>query len=166
MLTATEALTELLGCVRTEYAEEWADGNGGMRIVAQPGETMTADWCAGDCSMAYVRVDTMGVSSQQFPEIDGTPTGRTGPLAVRFHVGVARCVAVVDSQGYAPDPDTQTEEAILFLDDARRLRRAIQCCLRDVPGLGAKTVVMGAWTPMGPFGTCAGGHWPLTVRAR
>lgn len=163
MITAAEALAALLGCVRAEYAE---DITLGMRVVAQPGETMIQDWCGGGCAMAFVRVDTMGVSTQEYPSPDAAPTGRFGPLAVRFHVGIARCVAVIDDHGNAPDPDTQTEEAVLFLQDASRLRRAIICCLRDTPTIGSKTTLLGSWTPMGPDGDCAGGLWPLTVRAR
>lgn len=112
--------------------------------------------------MAYVRLDGMGVSTAAYPSIDAAPSGRVGPLAATFHIGVARCVSVMQDGQRPPTVAEQTAEARQFLDDARRLRKAVRCCLADT--LGSKTTLLGRWTPQGPLGGCAGGFWPVTVR--
>lgn len=159
MLTAAGLLDAFLAQIEIAYDDE-----PNIRCVAQPGENLITDWCAGSCAMAYVRVASLGVSTTGFPETD-VAGGRGGPLAATFHLGVARCVAMMDEQGNPPAPEQQTAEARQFLTDAQTLRRVVACTiLEQRPHLYTKTVGLGTWTPQGPEGGCAGGYWPVSTR--
>jgi hypothetical protein len=154
-----DALALLLECVHNEYADDQGDVE--ERVVAQPGQTRTEDWCQQGCGTLYVRLDSM-VPSSPFPNPDRTVTSVSAPLAATWHIGVLRCIPGMDAQGNPPDALDQTTAAAQLAGDADKLLHAIRCCLTDHFKRGAQ--VIGAWTPTGPSGDCAGGYWVLTTR--
>lgn len=98
--------------------------------------------------------------ARTFPmeELVGTPCG--GIRVVQVQVGLARCAALPDENGNPPDPADLEREALVLLDDARRLElslcqaaKAIGPTGRDVSG----QVVIGAWEPVGPEGGVVSG---------
>lgn len=130
-----------------------------MRVALIPGAMVPDDWCWGGCGAVFVRLD-QAYASTRFPTPDTSPTC-TAPLAARFHVGVARCVAGMSDKGQPPSAEAQTEDALILLDDLTTLR----CALRDVAAAyRGGEVLVGAWTPVGPVGDCAGGYWAVTIR--
>lgn len=161
MLTVEDASAALMAQLHAAYDDE-----PGMRVVHQAGEAFIADWCAGGCAMAYIRLDSMGPSTATFPDTDLNAV-LAGPLVAVFHVGIARCVAVQDEAGNPPAAEQQTMEAQQFLTDARALRRVIACTRAAHPvHLPRKSVQLGRWNPQGPLGGCAGGYWPLSLRVK
>lgn len=162
MLTLMEALDAILAEMEVAYDDEPQ-----LRVLAQPGENLITDWCGpGACGMAFVRLDTTGTSTAQFPDPD-PGAGRLGPQAATFHVGIVRCVAVQDAKGKPPAPEVQTAEARRFIADAGKIRSALVCLLEHQrPHLNRHNTQVGKWVPQGPLGGCAGGYWPLSVRVR
>lgn len=163
MRTPQDVLAGLLGCLRTEYATDLETG--AVRVVGQPGQVTTADWCGENCGTTlYVRLDAMFPCTAAFPTPDTTSTSCTTTLATRWHVGVHQCITGMDNRGNPPSPAAQTEDTVAIIGHAMRIRKALQCCLRDTDLVTVKASLLGTWTPMGPFGPCAGGHWPFTNR--
>lgn len=141
--------------------DERFDVDASVRVVAAPGRTATSDWCWAGCSTVYVRLDT-AFPSTAFPTPAAAAETCAARLAARFHVGVYRCVAGLDSQGNPPSAADQTADAFAIMDDAERLRCAITAAVRPV--VGARNMILGSWTPDGVDGDCAGGYWPVTLR--
>lgn len=153
-----------VGGLLVERLAEAYTAEPGVRVVFVPGGNVTHDWCWSGCGMVYVRVDSI-YPSQAFPTSDTAPAACAMPLAVRFHVGVHRCIATMTESGEPPDPAEQSADALQLLDDADTLRCAIHAAQVGNPDrIPRKQSMLGAWTPQGPLGDCAGGFWPWTVR--
>ncbi len=148
----------LLGHLRTAYADERE-----VRVSGVVGQTTTADWCAGACGQVFLRLDNLYRSSTQFPNPDNTPDSCGGSMTAVWHLGIWRCVHGLTTDGQPPAPEDQTTDTVQLLEDTCTLRRAVEAY---ADGLRASkgAYLLGRWTPMGPFGNCAGGYWTLTTR--
>jgi hypothetical protein len=155
-MTPAEAALSLLDALGEAYTAQ-----DGVSVTLVPGQITTDDWCWGGCGSAYVRLDS-AYRSTRFPAPDSGAVTGPAPLAARFHVGIHRCVAGVTEGGEPPSTLAQTEDALALLDDLCRLDAAISRWAK-VNG-GRNGWVLGAWSPVGPLGDCAGGFWPVTIR--
>jgi hypothetical protein len=99
-----------------------------------------------------------GVSGT-FPKCEGFE------WAAELTLTVYRCVAVADEDGL-PSCEELTDDAVKILNDARAMRRAIQCCDWRNDELGDPgQIVIGDWRPLAPLGGCAGGQMTVIVLA-
>lgn len=121
-------------------------------ITVSPGEVA---WdFPRDCSeppLVYVQIRSVS------PNPQGATRLATGEVCVVLWdvvaaIGVMRCVATLDDTLQAPPPSEITSDALTILGDERTL-------LEIVASLGST----GAWTPLGPEGTMAGGEVVFTV---
>jgi hypothetical protein len=81
-----------------------------------------------------------------------------------LEVGVLRCSVAMLEDGTAPDAQTLDDEATRMFLDAAIIREAITCCWPVSAELENGDWAIGAWTPSGPQGGCAGGTTSVEVR--
>lgn len=147
----------MLACLCSELAT--TPGGEACECSLIPGATVAMDWCGcggSGCGMAWVRVDSV-FPSDSFPNPASAPRNCEGPFAVRLHVGVFRCLPVMDASGNPPSAAAQTEATRIALGDMAGALRAIRCCLP------ARRLVLGQWVSVSA-GDCGGGFWPVTVQ--
>lgn len=134
------------------------------RASLVPGSVAVADVC---CEIEDGEGQLWVAVQSITPElIDGQMSCSWSYLAV-MQVGVLRC-----SQAWAPEgvpwdpPDAQTldDEATRMSLDAAVVREAITCCWPVASNLTNGNWSIGAWTPSGPQGGCAGGTTTVEVR--
>lgn len=128
-----------------------------------PGASTTADWCsckgnAANCGMAWVRLDRVYASSQNFPALDAKPSCNA-VLAAVIELGVYRCAPLPNRNGQM-DPVAITNAVLRQVADADAMVRAAQCC----DALTRRPHVLGTYLPTPGGGDCTGGTWPLTVQ--
>jgi hypothetical protein len=151
----------LLSCLCDEVDKSL--GGAVCQCTLLPGLESPMDYCdctGSACGMAWVRVDQV-FPSTRFPVAD-VAAGCDAPLAVRCVLGVHRCVPGMDSQGLPPDAAQQTKAVQVQMSDMAAMRRAMDCCSRQV--FRGQAMLLGSYTPSGPVGNCAGGSWPVTVQ--
>lgn len=154
-MTPADAALELLTVVGDAYT---ADPT--MTASLIPGQVMVDDWCWGGCGTAYVRLNTSHHSAS-FPTPVAAPSSQPAPLVAQFHVGVNRCVHGMADDGTPPTPKQLTEDALVLLEDLCTLHTALTAWIQ---AKRRGNVLLGAWTPVGPLGDCAGGFWTVTLR--
>lgn len=124
------------------------------RAVLAPGSAVAWD----DCCDGQVWVRLISLVPKPDPTGLSTPCGPSIWVAT-LGIGVVRCVATVDDQGYAPPASALITDTLQMTADMTALSEAIQCCLAPQTG---KTSML-RWEPSGPEGGCAGGEWTITV---
>lgn len=128
---------------------------------ALPGQQVAWDDC--DPGQAWVRVANMYMVGPKFPAPataeDLGVCGGMGGWAVTVELGVLRCMPGIGEDDELPECEEYTATNRIVLADAHAMRRAILCCdWRSGCGMPSDArVVVGAWTPAGPAGTCVGG---------
>lgn len=152
-------VSDLIDLLLGELAVEYPEGSD-VRLTFVPGQLKVDDWCWNHCGQVYLRLDAM-FESPSFPSPNTSTAVGSMPLAARFHVGVARCLAGPDAEGNPPPPAEQAADAAQLTDDACKLLAALR---RASATLGRGASLLGAWTPQGPLGNCGGGYWPWTGR--
>lgn len=150
-------LEDTAGDLVTALAAAFGDD---VTPVLIPGQVLVTDFVWPNCDQAWVRLDSLFPSSQ-FPIPDNRPTACATPVAMRWHVGIARCVNGLDENGQSPDAPDQAADSLQIMGDAMTIRTML-CELSKSAGRGES--LLGAWQPMGPLGNTAGGWWPWTVR--
>lgn len=139
----------VLTCARDQLI---ADGRDVGLASLIPGGEVAWDNC--DCDgQLYVRALQINPQGQQ-PNCP--PTHNSVPLAV----GVVRCAHTITDSGSFPTAAQMTEDTLNTTQDAFTLLSALVCC--DISGI-MKPPTIGAWTPFGALGGCAGGEWQFTV---
>lgn len=150
-------LTALADCLCVEL--DTSPGGPPCFCGVVPAALVAMDFCdcgGTACGMGWVRLDTL-YPSRRFA--DPTTDARCGdPLALRVQVGVTRCLPGMDAAGNPPGVVEQSEAVRVQTGDLLAARRAIECCWSD------RTVLLGAYIPVGPQGDCGGGFWTATVQ--
>lgn len=77
--------------------------------------------------------------------------------AVRFEVGVFRCIAKIDDRASTPSAETMTSEGLQSIYDLYAIERAVDTL--EVPE--QYLTRLWRWQPVGPRGGIAGGYWQL-----
>jgi hypothetical protein len=152
LTTALDALTEALAGT--------VGGPCGRAVIA-PGSVVPADGCCAEeademSGQAHVRLSRL-FPSRVFPQPDAAYSRAPSLLAAEVELGVYRCVAGMDDAGYPPTPEEVTADAVRALDDLAAMRRTA------LETFGRTPVVVGASSPVGPNGYCAGATMLFTV---
>lgn len=127
-----------------------------------PGGTAPWDFCdcgEGKCGQAWVRLVNV-YPSLQFPNQETLASCGTN-LAYRLEIGIVRCIPVPDSRGTMPGMPEELEAVRKQMADMAVMRRAINCCMRDVD----KRYVLESYTPTENSGGCGGGTWTVIIEA-
>lgn len=119
------------------------------RSIIQPGLSVAWDDCCD--GQLWVRIN--GAT----PVYQGNSDCSVA-LDVTYAVGIIRCVHSLSDRGKAPTQGQITTDGLDMIDDMCRIYSAL-----DGVKLGHR-LTLGAWTPMGPNGGCAGGEWAVATR--
>ncbi|MDO5730785.1 hypothetical protein [Corynebacterium sphenisci] len=128
---------------------------GAMREVEhRPGADVALDGLFGDACPGLVWANVTRIyRTLAFPQEEvGEPC--RGPRAVVIQVGAARCVATLDDQGYAPSAEAMEHDALVGLDDAARLERAV--CRAAAAAEDRGIIDAAVWSPLEPIGPQGG----------
>lgn len=145
------AFTDLLTATR-EAAYRGLTVKPGFAVIAPGSEVSWDECCEG---MLWVRIASAEPRYQR-----GNPSGCPVTLDLEVGVGILRCVTNLGDGGRLPNSDEITADGLVTARDMGELYNALQCF--EVPN--AMSTSLGAWTPLGPQGDCAGGEWMLSVR--
>ena len=97
-----------------------------------------------------------------FPNETDTAVPCHGSPTVSIQVGAARCVATVDDHGDPPPPHAMEHDALVGLDDAARLERALCAAVTACDDRGL--IIQGTWTATDPIGPQGGAlAWVKTL---
>lgn len=135
-------------------------------IEHRPGTDVALDGLfIGDCpGLAWVNVIRLYRTADFPTESDRLAPCSGVPVAV-IQAGVARCVATVDAQGYPPTAEDMEHDALVGLDDAARLERALCVAARRAMDLDVvDAAVWSATEPIGPQGGVLAWVATLTVQ--
>jgi hypothetical protein len=156
-LRLAKVLAELSDCLCVSLETVGAGPTCFCGVVG--GESPAWDYCGecqGDkCGMGYITVQSVFPSSQ-FPEADPL-TQCAAPFAAAITIGALRCYPSMSENGDLPTEDEMLEAFLATNADMGAMLEAIQCCS------ALEEYALGAWSPLGPTGGCAGGEWTLTV---
>lgn len=152
-LLLANALDAILEDARQRLA---AAGRPPGRVLVAPGGAPAWDDCCD--GQLYVRVVRAFPTGQPFP---ADYTGKCPPMmGYALALGLLRCTPVQDDLGNAPAPKDLTDNAHDLIDDMHLLMQTIRCMENP---RGVQAMRLGAWTPQGPMGGCAGGEWDFTL---
>lgn len=136
------------------------------QIEHRPGADVALDGLfVGNCpGLVWANVLRMWRTDQFPAEVDTVAPCRGMPVAA-IQVGAARCVGTVDAQGYPPTAERMEQDAVVGLDDAARLERAVcrAAALADERGL-TLNATWSALEPIGPQGGVLAWVQTLTVQ--
>lgn len=151
--------------LRATFCNEERPPLGGVTAPPEhrPGGDVALDglWNEGCQGLAFVNVLQM-YRTPEFPNEVPTASPCRHPLTVVLQVGVARCVATVDDHGAAPPADDMERDALIGIDDAERLERAMCRALKRADERGI--MVQGQAAGVQPTGP-AGGALAWTMNA-
>lgn len=140
----------------------------GLAHLVPGGEPAWDDCCEGQAYLRVIEVyPTAGTGgTSPFPARDVTQRGTKigcsiSLLAFHLGLGVIRCAHSVGSSGEPPSADEMTDDAALALDDMAVMLDLLTCVLPQSRNIQRLSV--GAWTPRGVDGGCAGGEWDFFV---
>lgn len=161
---ASDLAAKLLNCLCSALVGTLAGPV--CQCCLHPGTFVPMDVCC-DCpdgqGQAAVRVRSI-YPSTRFPAAAATPENcPTATFAVVLEMTAYRCAATLDDAGNPPTCLAVTHDALVALDDAAAMRRAVNCCLRADTAVGA--YVIGEWQPVAVQGGCHGGTMSVTVQA-
>lgn len=164
---AWPTMLRLIGCVSTELEKSELPGVCQAAVIPGPGAVMDACAACGksgsSCTgQAWVRF-VAEFPSQDFPAPDVSGGRCNSPMAYILEVGIARCLPTGSTNalnGYKPPSLEELVDATrLQMADKAAMRRAIQCCVKDMD----VSYNLGQYTPMTVPGDCGGGTWQVTV---
>ena len=132
-------------------------------IEHRPGADIALDglWSADCAGIVWANVIRI-YRTNMFPSETDIAVPCNGSPVVSIQVGAARCVATVDDNGDPPPPHAMEHDALVGLDDATRLERALcaavtACDDRDL-------IIQGTWTATDPIGPQGGAlAWVKTL---
>lgn len=165
MSTMLPVVGQVIEALRAQFCDPEDAPLGGAvpTIEHRPGADVALDGlfqpgCPGIVWANVIRI----ARSRDFPNEDEVATPCRGLRIVVIQVGAARCAATVDDHGYPPTPEQMEADALVGLDDAERLERAL--CLAwtriDDRNLGHQA----AWTATDPIGPQGGVlAWTKTI---
>lgn len=153
-------MIKIAACLETELTKAGLPQLCFLGIM--PGNQVALDFCDGcgthgQCGQAWVRLVTAYPSSS-FPNPDNTARVNVD-LAYVLEVAVMRCAPKPDSQGNPPGVADMLESTRLQMADMAAIRRALECCLKDVE----VDYSLGSYSAYGPQGGCVGGSWTITL---
>lgn len=127
------------------------------RVALYPGGQVAYD----DCCDGQVWARLISLVPSGSPANAGRQSTPCGVLlwTVTIGVGVLRCAATLDDQGFAPPASVLTADTLQMTQDMADLSEALQCCF--APQLGRLTMLR--WDPLGPQGMCVGGEWTVVA---
>lgn len=121
-------------------------------VIVSPGANVAWDNCCGQLWARIVNY-TPPTGARQVRKADGSLCSPRRQATIE--IGVLRCVAVVNDQGNPPTEAELNADGEQVLLDAEALWQMLSCEVK------VREVIR--WTPLGPQGGCAGGHWQFTV---
>lgn len=156
MSTMLPVVGQVIEALRAEFCDPEHAPRGGAvpNIEHRPGADVALDGlfqpgCPGIVWANVIRI----ARSTTFPTEDETGTPCRGPRTVTIQVGAARCAATVDDHGYPPTPEQMEADALIGLDDAERLERALCRAWRAIDDLDlGHQATWSASDPIGPQG--------------
>jgi hypothetical protein len=127
----------------------------GRVIGLYPGDSVAwDDCCPGQLSFRLVSL------TPKFSKPGGRVTMNDCAVDwwdVVLEVQVLRCTPTVDSNAKIPKPKAIEDSGLQNVRDMETVLKAIRA--------EERVYSVGAWTPAGPNGGCAGGTWTFTFRA-
>lgn len=106
------------------------------------------------CGSAWVKVnDWYATSDATFPGPDESLDGQMCPsaYALVLELGIGRCPPQGD-ENQLPTVADRNAFHLVVLQDVQLMRKAINCCFRNVPL--PEPFVVGDWSKQGPIGMC------------
>lgn len=168
MATIMRGVTPVVGQLIEELREEFcapAKPLGGpvATIEHRPGADIALDGLWADNCSGLVWVNVLRIArTKNFPEEDLSGTPCMGQRMVTVQVGAARCVSTVDDYGAPPTADAMGHDALVGLDDATRLERAVCKAAKRLEERGVTLAAV--WSPLEPTGPTGGAlAWILTL---
>lgn len=154
----TAALERILGCAYDAVSATAAGPP--ARACVVPGVLV---WDDCQCGLLAVTWSAIAASNQipSTVEASGDPCGPPY-VAVQAGVAMLRCASVGDQA--PPTCDELVADTLTMTEDAAAIRAAVGCCLRDLAAeFKLADWSLGATTPLGPEGGCAGSALSLTL---
>lgn len=119
---------QVIEALRDQFVDPVSPPLGGVvpEVEHRPGMDVALDGLfVGDCpGLVWTNVIRL-FRTDQFPAESDTIAPCLGTPAAIIQVGAARCVGTVDAQGYPPPAERMEHDALVGLDDAARLERAL-----------------------------------------
>ena len=157
VLTTEQAVRQrvslLLNSLTTEGSQNALSPIPARVVNLYPGSFVS--WDAGCVGQLTVQIVSMS------PVLGRAASGIRMPCSVLYwnvvlDIKIFRCIAVVSSQGAAPNPLKITNDGNQLLGDMSTMLRALTS-FEWVSSIGD-------WIPVGPAGQMAGGSWTFTVQ--
>ncbi|MDO4610969.1 hypothetical protein [Corynebacterium sp.] len=154
----------VIEALRGEFVDATPPPLGGAvrEIEHRPGADVALDGLFDDGCPGLVWANVTRIyRTSEFPqEMFGEPC--RGPQAAVIQVGAARCVATIDDRGFAPTAEAMEHDALVGLDDAHRLERAVCLAARWAEDRGL--IDAAVWSPLEPIGPQGGAlAWVMTL---
>lgn len=123
------------------------DEKPGRSLIAPGAEVAWDDCCDGQLAVRIVSSEPVWSRAQRC----------IVAVRVTYGVSIVRCVRTVSDRGKPPTQEEITADGLGLVDDMC----ALYAMLVDFEAGHQRTI--GAWTPSGPSGGCAGGEWSVSV---
>lgn len=133
----------------------------GRSLVAPGLEVAWDDCCDGQVAVRLISIYPTG---NPYPALDSIQNCGVTMLGLEIGVSVMRCSPSLNDDGSAPSPGLLSANASDLTADAITTLGVLTTELPSIlDPMFAKSVKVGAWTPAGPLGGCAGGEWTVRV---
>lgn len=155
-----------MGIVATVLAEVSAEisaqivlqGREAPKVYIMPGQDIYVPGGDEEGCSSLVATLVDGVAVDNFPE--AAPANCVWRPAYILRFGVYRCIPLAeDFGGEDPPADVLNAATIELLNDAE----AIICGIRKALNYGGYSYLVERYTPVGPEGGIAGGHWTVLI---
>lgn len=153
----------IIEALRAQFVDDTPLGGAVTAIEHRPGADVALDGLfEGNCSgLVWVNVIRL-FRTTEFPHVSEDASPCRGQRAAVIQVGAARCVSTMDDDGYAPTAGDMDHDALVGLDDADRLERAL---CQAAKGLEDRGLIHSCvWSPCDPIGPQGGAlAWVMTL---
>lgn len=156
---------QVIEALRHEFCDPDHAPLGGTvpHIEHRPGADVALDglWADGCPGIVWANVIRM-YRSNSFPQetTDAVPCQGNNTLVIQ--VGAARCCATLDDHGEPPPPEAMEHDALVGLDDAARLERALCRAVTTCDDRGL--MIQATWSATDPIGPQGGAlAWVKTL---
>jgi hypothetical protein len=160
----SDTFTPVLQDILDATCERFGDRRPSLVFIA-PGASVAWDNCCENDGQLWIRVirvhPTAGPRGGPFPSLDTVQACGIVQLALTVGLGAVRCAHTVTDGGEPPSGDDMTADSMNIFMDASDLLAAAMAGIPSVKRV--RKLLVGAWTPAGPTGGCAGGEWELTL---
>lgn len=155
MSVASEALAAVAEEIKAQIERQ---GRPGPEIFFMPGQDVYVPIGDGEDCAALIATLVDAVAVDNFPNAATANCVWRPAYILRF--GVYRCMPVAaDYDGNDPPTDVLNAATTDIIDDSE----AIICGIRNALNYGGYSYLVERYTPIGPEGGIAGGHWTVLV---